>query len=157
MRAVQRCRIASPPPAPTPLTDKPALRLQRLSVHADAGDLHRGVVLAMSLQFLVLLLALVVEHQHLVAAPLLHHLADYERSSRLGDLAFGGAHGEHIVELDVLAARLRQLLNLNYVSGCDAILLSPGANYRVHGQSPELQTFAQTQTARFCRTPNLLV
>src|SRR5271167_2761990 len=133
MRAAQRYRTVSPPPPPSPATDRAALRFQRLSIHANTGDLHRGVVLPMSLPLLVLLLALVVEHQHLVAAVMLHHFAGYERRRGLGNLARSRTHSQHIVKLHVFAAGLRQLLDLDYVSGCDAILLSPGADHRVHG------------------------
>src|SRR5271165_407573 len=87
----------------------------------------------MSLQLLILLLALVVEHQHFVAAPLLHHLAGHNRRRGLGNLALCGANRQHISKLHVFAAGLRQLLDLDYVSGCDAILLSPSADHRVHG------------------------
>src|ERR1019366_6466057 len=108
-RAAPPHRSASPQPTAPPATDRPALRLKRLSVHADAGDLYRSVRLAMSLQLLVLLLALQVEHQNLVASALFDHLAGHKRRRGLGNLALGRAHRQHVVKLHVFAARLRQL------------------------------------------------
>src|SRR5580658_4771537 len=46
-------------------------RLKRLPVKSNLGDADRGIVLPVSTQLLVLLLALVVEDQNLVAASLL--------------------------------------------------------------------------------------
>ena len=50
--------------------------LEALPVEGDLGDAHGGVRLPVSAQLLVLLFALVVEDQHLVAAALFQHLAD---------------------------------------------------------------------------------
>src|ERR1039457_489106 len=89
----------------------------------------------MSVQLLVLLLALEVEDQDLIGASLFDHLSADEGLRRLAELALGPANGQHFVELNVFAAGLRQLLDLNHVSGRDAILLSPGADHRVHGNA----------------------
>src|SRR5271157_2937235 len=131
---------------------KPQLHLRGVvrAVHVDAGDLHGGVRLAMSIQLLVLLLALEVEDQNLVAAALLDDLSGDKRIRRLADLALGGADGQHFVELHVLAASLRQLLDLNYVSGRDAILLSPGADHRVHGNASNSYIRAPQRFALAC-------
>ncbi len=55
------------------------LSLQVLAVHIDAEDFHGGVGLAMSVQLFVLLLALKVEDENLVAAAMLDHLSGDER------------------------------------------------------------------------------
>src|ERR1700742_3720968 len=91
----------------------------------------------MSIQFLVLLLALVVEHQDFRGAALFHHLPGNKGFTGLAQFAFRAADSQHFVELHVFAAGLRQLLDLDYVSGCDAILLSPGADHRVHGNASQ--------------------
>src|ERR1019366_1675923 len=112
-----------------------AVSLQVLAVHVNAGDLHGGKWLAVSVQLLVLLLALEVEDQNLIGAALLDHLTADEGLRRLDQFALGAADGQHFIELNVFAAGLRQLLDLNHVPGCDAILLSPGADHRVHGNA----------------------
>src|SRR5271169_4074612 len=89
----------------------------------------------MSIQLLVLLLAFEVEDQDLIGAALLDHLGADERLRRLAEFTLGASDGQHFIELDLFAAGLRQLLDLNYVAGCDAILLSPGADHRVHGNA----------------------
>src|ERR1017187_853125 len=89
----------------------------------------------MSVQLLVLLLAFEVKDQDLIGAALLDDLAADERIRRLAQFALGVADGEHFIKLNVFAAGLRQLLDLNNVPGCDAILLSPGADHRVHGNA----------------------
>src|SRR5271166_3208125 len=89
----------------------------------------------MSIQLLVLLLPLVMEDQYFVAATLLDHLPGNKRLRRLAKLALGAAERQHVVELHIFTTRLRHLLDLNHVSGCDAILLPPGADHRVHGNT----------------------
>src|SRR5579859_201032 len=86
----------------------------------------------MSLQLLVLLFALEVEDQDLVATTLFHHAADYARAaSRLSDCAGLARDGQHVGELDG-AVLTRLLVNFDHVSGRDAKLSSPGADNRVH-------------------------
>src|SRR5579871_5579032 len=89
----------------------------------------------MPIQLLVLLLALVVEDQHLVATALLDDLCGDESLRRFRELALFAADRQHFVKLDVVAAGLRQLLDFDHVPGCDAILFSPGADDRVHGNA----------------------
>ena len=79
----------------------------------------------MSVQLLVLLLALEVEDQDFIGAALLNDLAADKGLRRLTEFTLGAADRQHFVELNVFTAGLRQLLDLDYVSGCDAILLSP--------------------------------
>ena len=59
----------------------PRLSFKLPAVHIDAGNLHGCVRLAMSVQLLVLLLALEVEDQDLVAAALPDYLAGDEGAS----------------------------------------------------------------------------
>src|ERR1039458_10288852 len=123
---------------------KSSLRLVVRAVHVDAGDLHGGEGLTMSIQLLVLFLAFEVEDEHLVAAAVFHDLAGDKSLRRLAQFACGRADGQHFLELDVVAAALGQLLDLNHVPGCDAILLSPGADHRVHGNAS--QSYRHTQS-----------
>src|ERR1017187_9244644 len=49
------------------------------------------------------------------------HLAADERLRWLAEFPLGAADGQHFVKLNVFAAGLRQLLDLDYVAVCDAI------------------------------------
>src|ERR1039458_1609979 len=80
-----------------------------LAVGLDGLDAHLGKVLPVPLQLLVLLFALQVEDQNLVAPALAQHLAG---------LVCGF-----------------NALNLQHVAGRDPILLATGANNRVHNPS----------------------
>src|SRR5271166_2511993 len=131
---------------------KSSLRRMVRSVHVDAGDFHGGVRLTMPIQLLVLFLALVVEDQNLVGAALLDHLAGDERLRRLAQFALGAAERQHLVELHGFSASLRQFLDLNNVAGCDAILLSPGADHRVHGNASV--AFLRRAPQRFAASPS---
>src|SRR4051812_44806504 len=103
-----------------------------LPVERDLGDAHGGKGLAVSRELLVLLFALEVEDEDLVRAALFDRAADHARTRlRTADLALLPADGEHVGELD-LPVRGGGFLDLDHVPGCDAILLSPGANDRVH-------------------------
>jgi hypothetical protein len=57
------------------ITEK--LRLEALAVHVDLIDLDLNKALTVPLQLFVLLLALQVKDQYLVAAAFLHHLSDH--------------------------------------------------------------------------------
>src|SRR5437868_4041932 len=86
----------------------------------------------MSLELLVLLLALEVEDQDLVAAAFLHHTANNAGAAlRLHDGAGLSRDRQHIREFNI-AVLSRLLVNFDYVSGRDAKLPSPGADHRVH-------------------------
>src|SRR4029077_6594551 len=50
-------------------------RLERLPIKSNLSNTDRGIILSVSTQLLVLLLAFVVEDQDLLAASLLYHLA----------------------------------------------------------------------------------
>jgi len=115
----------------------PQLSFELLAIHADAGDLHGRERLTVPIQLLILLLTLVVEDQDFVGSPLFDYLSGNEGARRFAQFAFGAANRQHLVELNVFAAGLRQLLNLDYVAGCDALLLSPGADHRVHGNASQ--------------------
>jgi len=49
----------------------------KLPIKSDLGDSHRCIRLPVTPQFLILLLALVVEYQDLGAAAFFHDLADH--------------------------------------------------------------------------------
>src|SRR5437660_2521415 len=79
-------------------------RLERLSIKSNLGDADRGVVLPVSAQLLILLLALVVEDQDLLAASLLDDLASYKSpGSRRQHAARLGRNRQHVAELDLSA------------------------------------------------------
>src|SRR5215471_9261836 len=86
----------------------------------------------MAKDLFVLLLALEMEDQDLIAASCLHYLSANHGALAGPELAFFVGDRQHIVELDGVALVGRLLLDLHYVSGSDSILLPPGANHRVH-------------------------
>src|SRR5580700_4383756 len=110
--------------------------LKALPAKSDFRDAHRCVRLPVPAQLLVLLLALVVEHEDLRAAALFNHLADHARIRLLAGLAglnlacFAGnrQHGE----LDLTVSAGDYFLHSNYISGRHPVLLSTGADDRVH-------------------------
>src|SRR5437868_6652379 len=106
------------------------------AVELDAGDADRGELLAMSDQLLVLLLALELKDQDLVAATFFHHLA-----GDAGAFGVGGkvivADGENVGEFD-LALAVRRLLDFDHVAGGDTVLLAAGADDCVHMKSPNI-------------------
>src|SRR5215831_15791778 len=103
-----------------------------LTVKGDLSDAHRRKRLAMSKDLLVLLLAFEVEDQDLVRASRIHYFAAYHRSLAGADVTFLAGNGEHVVELNRFALAFGQLLYFHYISRSNPILLSPGANHRVH-------------------------
>src|SRR5258708_13570562 len=76
-------------------------RLERLAIKSNLGDADRGIVLPMSTQLLVLLLALVMEDQDLLTASLLDDLAGYQRPrARRQHAACLGRNRQQVTELD---------------------------------------------------------
>src|SRR5215469_2518440 len=106
-----------------------------LAVEGDLGDTHRGESLAVSAQLLVLLFALVVEHEDLGAAALLDHFAHYACFPRLCALPFAAGNGKHIVELHGTFGARALSLDSNYVAGRNPVLLATGADDRVHSSA----------------------
>src|SRR5207248_7304220 len=107
-------------------------RGEALPVEADLADAYRRERLAMPAQLLVLLLALVMEDQDLVAPALFHDGADHTRPGfRTANLAFAAADRQHVAKLNH-AFFSRRALDANYVSKRNTILLSAGADHRVH-------------------------
>src|SRR5581483_5406458 len=103
-----------------------------LPVEGDLGDANGGEWLSMSLQLLVLLLALEVEYQDLIGASFFYHAAHHARATlRTHQRARLAGNRQHVSKLHV-AVFCRLLIDPDYVSGCDAKLLSPGADNRVH-------------------------
>src|SRR6266850_5952486 len=100
------------------------------AVELDAGDADRSELLAMSDQLFVLLLALKLEDQDLVAAALFHHLAGDASALGVGRKGVA-ADGQNVGELDRAAAMLR-LFDLDHVAGGDTVLLAAGADDCVH-------------------------
>jgi hypothetical protein len=91
-----------------------------------------GKGLAMSVNLLVLFFAFEVEDQDLVCLAAFHDLSADHCACAGTDSALLAGHGQNVIEFNGVAVGGRQLLNFHYVAGCDAVLLSPGANYRVH-------------------------
>src|SRR5712692_6426159 len=103
----------------------------------------------MSTQLLVLLLPFVVEDQDLIAAPLLHDFADDSRF-RLWppDLARLARDRQHIAELNLPVCAVALALHPNHIAGRHPVLLSSGADNRVH-------TYASVESmpVAHCREP----
>ena len=107
-----------------------------LAIKGNLGDPDSGKRLTMSVNLLVLLFALEVENKDLIGLAAFHHLsADYGTGSG-ADGAFLAGDGQNVVEFNNVAICGGQLLNFHYVAGCDAVLLSSGANYRVNNSLP---------------------
>src|SRR5207302_1655742 len=103
-----------------------------LSVERNFGDADGGEALAMSLQLLVLFLALEVEDENLIAATFFHNAADHTGAAlRFSDGPRFPGDCQYVGELDI-AVLPGLLVNFNHVPGRDAKLLSPGADDRVH-------------------------
>src|SRR4029077_761866 len=104
-----------------------------LAVERDLGDAHGSVSLAMSAQLLILLLALVMEDQNLRGAALLHDFTGHERSG-LGaaDLAGLAGDSQHLVEFYFPVGAVALILESNHIAGRHPVLLTSGADDRVH-------------------------
>src|SRR5216683_5973745 len=107
-------------------------RFERLPIKCNLGDADCSIVLPVSTELLVLLLALVVEDQYLLAASLLDDLAGYERSRpRRQHAARLGRNRQHVAELDpAILVFLR--FHPDHVARGNTILLSTCADHRVH-------------------------
>src|SRR6478736_5387011 len=90
----------------------------------------------MSVYFLILLLAFEMEDKDLIGSAAFHDLAAHHGSCAGADCAFLGGNSKNIIEFNGVAVSGGQLFHFHYVAGCDAVLLSPGANNRVHKLSP---------------------
>src|ERR1700733_7610119 len=113
----------------------PSLCLEALSVHRNLVDADLDEVLAVALHLLVLLLALQLEDQDLVAAAFAQHSARHLRAvQRRLKLALFRADGEHVGELN-RAIGVRRALQLQRLTRGDDILLAAGTNYCIHSQT----------------------
>src|SRR5581483_6636097 len=106
---------------------------EALSVERDLGNPHCGERLPVAAQLLVLLLALVVEHEDLIATSLLDNFA-YHASFRLrlADLPRFTRHRQHIAKLHLLVAAVALALDFDHIAGRYPVLLSTRANDGVH-------------------------
>ena len=104
-------------------------------VGEDAGDAHDRQILTMAVLAAIVLAALLLEDDDLVATRLLEHLGGDERASDAG-LAEGrdGAvvKRENVGEIDVVAGVGQQLLDDDDVILGDFILLAAGTDDREH-------------------------
>src|SRR5580704_779058 len=107
-------------------------RLETLPIECNLGDAHRGERLSMSTQLLVLFLALVMEDENFLGASLLDDLAAHVRAGlRQANLTIAAGNRQHIAELD-FAVCIGLGLQANHISGRHSVLLSTGADDRVH-------------------------
>ena len=106
--------------------------LEALAADEDLVDLDLDEALAMTLQFLVLLLALEVEDDELVATAFRDDFADDLGAVELGlEAALAAGEGNDVRELDG-AVFVGGLLDAERVAGSHAVLLSTGLDNCVH-------------------------
>src|SRR5690606_9603822 len=100
-----------------------------LAARQDFRDAHRGEQLAMAALAARILPAALLEGDDLRAAPLLD---DFRRHQRALDEGSAESHvvtiseGQHMADLDDVAGLAGEISNLQYVIGCNAILLAAG-------------------------------
>src|SRR6476646_385246 len=105
-----------------------------LAVEGDLGYAHRRERLPVSGKLLVLLFALVVKYQYLIAAPFAQDApGDARLRLRPANLAIGTGDHQHFAEFHVAVLRRWEFLHPDDVARRDAILLAPGATDCVHG------------------------
>ena len=120
-----------------PLRGISALLLVRVVSNAvghDGLNAHFGKVLPVALKLLVLLLALEVEDQNLIAAPLAEDFGCDGGRGWFGKRSGFTGNCKHIAELNGRTSR-GNALNLKNVARRDSILLASGANHCVHNKS----------------------
>src|SRR5690242_11127161 len=108
--------------------------LETLSAKSNFRDAHRGKVLPVAAQLLVLLLALVMKNQDLLAAAFADNFADHARVWLLAHLALFAGDRQH-GELQMPVSAGPDLLHSNYIAGRHPVLLPTGADNRVHTSS----------------------
>src|SRR5579863_9595622 len=105
--------------------------LEALAAKSDFSDPHSGVRLPMPAQFLVLLLALVMENQNLRTAAFFDNRADDPRVRLISDLTFfTGDRNDGEFHLTVRSGS--DLLHPNHIARRHPVLLPTGADNRVH-------------------------
>src|SRR5437660_8887921 len=104
--------------------------LEALPAKSDLGDAHRRKRLPVSAQLLVLLFALEVENENLCAAALAYDFANNASVSLTADLSFFAGNRHHW-KLN-LTVGPGQFLDSNHIAGRHPVLLSTGADNRVH-------------------------
>src|SRR5579864_4096551 len=105
--------------------------LEALAVKSDLRDANRRICLAMAAEFLVLLLALVVEYEDLRTPAFLHDFTNYAGVRLQADLAFFAGNRHH-GELHLPVGAGAKFFHSNYISGRHPVLLSTGADDRIH-------------------------
>ena len=106
--------------------------LEALAVDGDLVDADLDEVLTVALHLLVLLLALQLEDQDLVAAALAEHGAgDFGAGQVGGELAGLVADGDDVGELDG-AVGVGGALELQLLTRGDDVLLAAGTNHCIH-------------------------
>src|SRR5580704_6326560 len=107
--------------------------LELLPIKSDLDNPHRGKVLPMPAQLLILLLAFVMEDQDLFLAALLHDFTGHLRA-RLGhaNLARLGRDRQHVAEFNLAVGAGALAFDPNYIARRHPVLLATGADDRVH-------------------------
>src|SRR6266567_3960473 len=103
-----------------------------LTVKSDLGYPHRGKRLPMSRNLLVLLLFLVVKNQDLLGSAFVQDFSRDQRALCPRNLSVARRHSQHITKFDLAVLFTALGFQANHIPGCDPILLSTGANDRVH-------------------------
>src|SRR5262245_48995079 len=105
----------------------------------NSEDLDLGLVLPMTLTVAVVLAPVELEDAHLVAAPVTQHLGFLLRpgnEARAPPERLAVDNQQHLVEHDFLPDVRRYLLDPEFFTGADAVLLAAGLDYRVHAPNP---------------------
>src|SRR5260370_19335339 len=173
LKCVPRCRTrmeppvtSSPPKAFTPrrcaLESRSFLELPRPFLcaisHLSESLVHRDLreVLRVADGSLVLFLALELEDDHFVAAPVTGNRALHAgfTQSGAGDQFIRVVHhGQHAAERDLRANVARERFHLDHVARSNAVLLSAGFNHCIHNcPRLSLKCGLIRQTLQGCRT-----
>src|SRR4051812_7435915 len=137
--------------------------LEALSAESDLRNADGRKCLPVSAKLLVLLFAFVVENQDFCAAAFSYHLANDARVRLVPDLSFF-AGNRHYWKLNLTVGPV-QFLDSNHIAGRHPVLLSTGADNRVHTSAsvkcrvkPALNGTSENRTLKcipFGRTPGL--
>src|SRR5439155_24833757 len=103
-----------------------------LAVKGNLGYPHRGKRLPMSGKFLVLLLFLVVENQNFLGSAFVQDFSRDQRALCPRNLSVARRYRQHITKFDLAVLFTALGFQANHIPGCYPILLSTGANDRVH-------------------------
>src|ERR1700761_4595620 len=110
------------------------------AIDLDAVDPNLGISLTVTLELLVLFLALEVEDQNLVSPSIAQDGSQHLALGRLGDGGVPIGKSEHVVELYSGVGFATDLLNLHHIARSDAMLFPACADDSVHKPSTRRTT-----------------